>query len=69
MPTKTELIEKQREDIDLLIQTNEDLVKQMSALLKRETEMEKRLDTLGRKYERLLEKVNGHTRKVGVPRR
>lgn len=46
MKSKTELIAELREDVDLLIQANQDLVKQMSGLVKQQAAMERRLDAL-----------------------
>lgn len=46
MKSKTEMIAELREDVDLLIEANQDLVKQMSGLIKQQAAMEKRLDAL-----------------------
>lgn len=46
MKSKTEMIAELRGDIDLLIEANQDLVKQMSGLVKQQAAMEKRLDAL-----------------------
>lgn len=46
-----------REDIELLIGAQQDMVQQMSALLKRETLLENRLDALERKNKRLSDKL------------
>lgn len=69
MAKKAELIEQLRQDLDNLVHTNEGLVRQLGELNRRETEMEKRLDSLLRKHERLEATVSQLKRKVGLSRR
>lgn len=64
MGNKAEQIEKLEEDIQLLIESNMDIVKQLSGALRREAAMEERLDKLLRDYARLDAKVNRMQRKL-----
>jgi hypothetical protein len=49
MKTKTEMIHELQEQMQVLIDDNLKLVKQMSGLVKKQSELERRLDALEKK--------------------